>query len=54
MVGGKGQVPVSCGHRDAWRLPSSDPDLPQASPKLLGVIEEKDPELPTKQGPLPS
>ncbi|XP_030878794.1 synaptonemal complex central element protein 1 isoform X2 [Leptonychotes weddellii] len=25
-----------------------------ASPKLLGVIEEKDPELPTKQGPLPS
>ncbi|XP_044924521.1 synaptonemal complex central element protein 1 [Mustela putorius furo] len=25
-----------------------------ANPKLLGVIEEKDPELPTKQGPVPS
>uniref|UniRef100_A0A8C7AS36 Synaptonemal complex central element protein 1 n=1 Tax=Neovison vison TaxID=452646 RepID=A0A8C7AS36_NEOVI len=25
-----------------------------ANPKLLGAIEEKDPELPTKQGPVPS
>lgn len=32
----------------------SDIDLPQANPKLLGVREEKDPELPTKKGPIPS
>lgn len=32
----------------------SDPDLPQAKPKPLGVSEEKDSEMPTEQGLIPS
>lgn len=34
--------------------PTSDFDLPQANPKPLGVSEEKNTELHTKQGSLPS
>lgn len=56
---GKGTEAGSGGVGRGWvqrcmETANSDTDLPQANPKLLGDREEKDTELPTKKGLIPS
>uniref|UniRef100_A0A8C0T629 Synaptonemal complex central element protein 1 n=1 Tax=Canis lupus familiaris TaxID=9615 RepID=A0A8C0T629_CANLF len=44
------QIPVQAQSKQEEGAGPGEP----ANPKLLGVIQEKDPEMPTKEGPMPS